>query len=100
MADCQLVRYFYFQDCTFVYPWFSLKNADRETVLKIKGPLCPCKCCKDVEFQVIEYQINTGPLLVAYYTMQYCIEDVRNEMKWYIYFDTYKVMLFQCYNYY
>ncbi|XP_019864431.1 PREDICTED: phospholipid scramblase 2-like isoform X2 [Amphimedon queenslandica] len=41
------------QDCSLVYPWFSLKNADGETVLKIKGPLCPCKCCYDVEFQVL-----------------------------------------------
>ena len=41
------------QDCSFIYPWFSLKNADEETVLKIKGPLCACKCCWDVEFSIL-----------------------------------------------
>ena len=39
------------QDLTFIYPWFSVKNADGETVLKIRGPCWTCKWC-DVEFEV------------------------------------------------
>ena len=39
------------QDCTFVYPWFTVENAEGEVVLKIKGPCWTCKWC-DVEFQV------------------------------------------------
>ena len=41
------------QDCTFIYPWFSIQNADGETVLKIKGPCWTCRWC-DIEFQVRE----------------------------------------------
>ena len=39
------------QDLSFVYPWFSVEDADGQVVLKIKGPLCTCKWC-EVEFQV------------------------------------------------
>lgn len=40
------------QDCTFIYPWFSVQNADGETVLKIKGPCWTCRWC-DIEFQIL-----------------------------------------------
>ena len=38
------------QDFTFFYPWFSIQNEDRETLLKLKGPCC--YMCGDVEFEV------------------------------------------------
>lgn len=40
------------QDCSFLYPWFSIKDASGDTVLKIKGPCCYCRCC-EVEFQIL-----------------------------------------------
>ena len=39
------------QDCSFIYPWFSIENAEGDTVLKIKGPFCTCKFC-EVQFEV------------------------------------------------
>ncbi len=39
------------QDCSFIYPWYTIQNADREDILKIKGPCWTCKWC-DVEFTV------------------------------------------------
>ena len=39
------------QDCTLIYPWFTIKDASGDTVLKIKGPCWTCKFC-DVEFHV------------------------------------------------
>ena len=41
------------QDCSFVYPWFSVRNAEEETVLRIKGPCSTCKYC-EFEFEVRE----------------------------------------------
>ncbi|XP_065887721.1 phospholipid scramblase 1-like [Dysidea avara] len=41
------------QDCTFVYPNFTIENESHEPILTIKGPLCTCRCCSDVEFQVM-----------------------------------------------
>ena len=38
------------QDFTLFYPWFSIQNEDRETLLKLKGPCC--YTCGDVEFEV------------------------------------------------
>ena len=40
------------QDFTFLYPWFSILNEDRDTLLKLKGPCC-CYTCGDVEFEVM-----------------------------------------------
>ncbi|XP_075919758.1 phospholipid scramblase 1-like [Petromyzon marinus] len=34
-------------------PIFSVLNAEREEVLKIKGPCIPCRCCTDVNFKVL-----------------------------------------------
>ena len=39
------------QDFTFLYPWFTIQDEDRETLLKLKGPCCYCMC-GDVEFEV------------------------------------------------
>ena len=39
------------QDLSFIYPWFTIENADGEPVLKIKGPCWTCKWC-EVEFEV------------------------------------------------
>ena len=45
------------QDCTFLFPWYSVQNADGETVLKIKGPCWQCKWC-DIEFQVYLFMFH------------------------------------------
>ncbi len=42
------------QECSFIYPRFSIQNADGETILTIKGPCWTCKWC-DVEFEVPEF---------------------------------------------
>ncbi|XP_066537555.1 phospholipid scramblase 1-like [Hoplias malabaricus] len=34
-------------------PKFTIQNEQREGVLKIKGPFCACKCCADVNFEVL-----------------------------------------------
>ena len=47
------------QDFTFLYPWFSIQNEDRQTLLKLKGPCC-CYTWGDVEFEV-----GTGCLSVC-----------------------------------
>ena len=39
------------QDCSFVYPSFSILNAEEETVLKIRGPCFTCRACQ-AEFEV------------------------------------------------
>lgn len=40
------------QDFSFIFPMFSILNAERETILKMKGPCWTCKWC-DVEFQIL-----------------------------------------------
>ena len=44
--------YLIFCSCTFWIPEFTICNEAHETVLKIRGPCCTCRCCADVEFQV------------------------------------------------
>ena len=39
------------QDFSFIYPCFSIQNADGDTILRIKGPCFTCQWC-EVEFQV------------------------------------------------
>ncbi|XP_012675731.2 phospholipid scramblase 1-like isoform X1 [Clupea harengus] len=34
-------------------PKFTIQNEKREAVLKIVGPICACKCCSDVNFEVV-----------------------------------------------
>ncbi|XP_062379982.1 phospholipid scramblase 1-like [Sardina pilchardus] len=34
-------------------PKLTIQNEKREDVLKIVGPCCSCKCCSDVDFQVV-----------------------------------------------
>jgi len=42
------------------FPTFTVKNADNETVLMIKGPCWTCKWC-DVEFEVrFSVSMSTG----------------------------------------
>ncbi|KAK3777287.1 hypothetical protein RRG08_057564 [Elysia crispata] len=31
-------------------PWFKVTSATGETVFKIRGPLCQCKCCGEVQY--------------------------------------------------
>ncbi|XP_064476116.1 phospholipid scramblase 1-like [Ornithodoros turicata] len=40
------------QDCTVVYPSFSILNAVHQEVLKITGPLCTSSCMGDVPFEI------------------------------------------------
>ncbi len=35
-----------------LHPWFSILNADEETILRIKGPLLGCSCYSDTNFLV------------------------------------------------
>ncbi|XP_029436915.1 phospholipid scramblase 1-like isoform X2 [Rhinatrema bivittatum] len=32
---------------------FSIQNAARETILKVVGPCCVCRCCADINFEVM-----------------------------------------------
>ena len=34
------------------HPWFSIQNADGETILRIKGPVLGCSCYADAHFDV------------------------------------------------
>lgn len=34
------------------HPKYMIKNAEDQTVLKIKGPCCRCNICGDIEFEV------------------------------------------------
>lgn len=38
--------------CGILNPWFSIQNADEETVLMVKGPRCGCSCYSDAHFVV------------------------------------------------
>lgn len=44
---------------TCCYPKFDLENANEELLLTISGPLCPCKCCADVEFNIMSADGST-----------------------------------------
>ena len=33
-------------------PWFSIQNADEETILRIRGPILGCSCYSDTNFCV------------------------------------------------
>ncbi|XP_026063071.1 phospholipid scramblase 1 [Carassius auratus] len=35
------------------FPKFTIQNERKEPVLKIVGPFCDCKCCSDVNFEVM-----------------------------------------------
>jgi len=41
------------QNCTFIYPSFTIKDENESPVLKIEGPLCTIACCGDIEFKVV-----------------------------------------------
>ncbi|EDO31512.1 predicted protein [Nematostella vectensis] len=34
-------------------PKFTIKDANRQTILTMTGPICACRCCADVEFPVL-----------------------------------------------
>ncbi|XP_018609250.1 phospholipid scramblase 1-like isoform X2 [Scleropages formosus] len=44
---------FIVQDWHFYLPKFTIQNERKEPVLKVVGPCCDCKCCSDVNFEVI-----------------------------------------------
>ncbi|CAH1380547.1 unnamed protein product, partial [Tenebrio molitor] len=41
------------QDWSLCFPMFSIKNANGEVVLRIKGPFCTMGCYRDVNFEVL-----------------------------------------------
>ena len=42
------------QEWSILRPWFRVKDATGNVVLKIRGPkICVCSCCGDVEFNVM-----------------------------------------------
>ncbi|EDV39851.1 uncharacterized protein Dana_GF10228 [Drosophila ananassae] len=41
------------QVCTFLRPKFNIRNSFGDIVLRIEGPLCPCKCFSDTNFKVL-----------------------------------------------
>ncbi|XP_063076493.1 phospholipid scramblase 1-like isoform X2 [Engraulis encrasicolus] len=47
------------QDWDAFFPKFTIQNEKRESLLKIKGPFCPCKCCADVDFEVLSLDEQT-----------------------------------------
>ncbi|TRY88136.1 hypothetical protein DNTS_020930 [Danionella cerebrum] len=40
-------------------PKFTIQNEKKEAVLKIVGPFCACKCCNDVNFEVVSLDEST-----------------------------------------
>ena len=51
------------QDALGIFrPWFSIQDAEGETVLKIKGPVLGCACYADANFEVRESQYDVGTL--------------------------------------
>lgn len=40
------------QDWHPCYPKFSIKGANKETLMKLEGPCLACNCCGDVHFEV------------------------------------------------
>lgn len=41
------------QDWSCIFPCFSIQDADKDTILKIKGPFCTWAMCGDINFQVL-----------------------------------------------
>ena len=37
-----------------IRPWFSIQDAEGDTVLRIKGPVLGCSCYADANFEVSE----------------------------------------------
>merc|ERR1712210_225732 len=43
------------QEWSCLYPRFVIKDEAGSEILKIEGPLCPCSCCGDVDFNVVTW---------------------------------------------
>ena len=43
----------------FIYPKFTIRNAEDQVVLGIKGPFCTVSCGQDVNFQVFSANWET-----------------------------------------
>ncbi|XP_037947187.1 phospholipid scramblase 2-like, partial [Teleopsis dalmanni] len=41
------------QEWTLCLPYFRIKDANDETVLRIEGPCCLANCCNDVNFNIV-----------------------------------------------
>lgn len=46
------------QQWSILYPRFVIKDEAGTEILKIEGPLCPCSCCGDVDFNVVTMDGN------------------------------------------
>ncbi|XP_070539456.1 phospholipid scramblase 1-like [Ptychodera flava] len=40
------------QTWSLIFPRFDIRNAEDETILKMDGPCCHCRCCSDINFDV------------------------------------------------
>ena len=66
LCTCNLFTYFRWTCC---YPKWDLFNANRELILTIGGPLCQCKCCGDVVYNV---GIFIFPWCLVFIKLVYC----------------------------
>ncbi|XP_002734305.1 phospholipid scramblase 1-like [Saccoglossus kowalevskii] len=47
------------QTCSVIKPKFDIRNAEDDTVLKLRGPCIKCRCCGDVEFDLYDKDLET-----------------------------------------
>ncbi|EDV26177.1 uncharacterized protein TRIADDRAFT_24205 [Trichoplax adhaerens] len=47
------------QQWSVIFPEFKILDANRNPVLRIKGPFCPCSCFGDVNFEVLPLEGET-----------------------------------------
>ncbi|XP_063052258.1 phospholipid scramblase 1-like [Engraulis encrasicolus] len=47
------------QEWDLLFPKFTIQNEKRESILKIRGPFCPWRCCPDVDFEVLSLDEQT-----------------------------------------
>lgn len=41
------------QEWSILTPKYVVENANHEPVLKIRGPICTCRCCSDIDFKIL-----------------------------------------------
>lgn len=47
------------QEWSILTPKYVIENANHEEVLKIRGPICTCRCCADVDFKILALDEQT-----------------------------------------
>ena len=50
---------------------FVIKDESGSPILKIEGPLCPCSCCGDVDFNVREFKSSLSGKNIQIYICLY-----------------------------